>query len=269
MTTLERRALAWQLALGVCTGGLFGCAGATSTPAQPARPAAQAQPAPPPRDADGTPGEATALALGAAHTDGIDRSKQDLDDWYRIEIPGQGNLTLRLQGPGAAALPGLTLALTDAKGAVLGATARTGGRSQLTLGPRQVARGPYLVWVGSEGDHTGAVPYEVRTAYAAQQVRPPVKKTPPPPPPPPAPRFQVKSLRLVELSAGGQQATIGGGRADGITVGLQGRLLSKGAVIAKLRVIEVYERGSRVQLEPALSEAPSGATSVEVDIPIP
>jgi hypothetical protein len=50
---------------------------------------------------------------------------------------------------------------------------------------------------------------------------------------------------------------------------MSGRLLLRGAPVSQLRVIEVYERGSRVKLDPPVTEAPSGAMSVEVDVPLP
>jgi hypothetical protein len=245
---------------------VLGCA--TQPKPAPAPAAHAAPPPPPPRDDDGTPAEASPLSLGTRHADSLDRSHGDLDDWFKIELPRPGTLTVIVEGPNGAALPNLTLAVTDAKGGTLSPPSRTGGRPRVGFGPRELPRGTYLIWVGSEASEAGLVPYEVRTSFTAK-VAPAPPKTPPPPPPPPKPRFETRGLRLVELSAGGQSATIGGGRADGLAVGMTGRLLSKGEAIAKLRVVEVYERGSRVQIDPPVLEAPSGAMSVEVDVPLP
>jgi hypothetical protein len=259
MTTLRPRILAVAAAL-LAAGALLACA--TQAPPPPRAPA---PPPPPPRDSDGTPGEASPLTLGARHSDSLDRSKGDLDDWFKLDLARPGSLTVILEGPGGASLPNLTLAVTDAKGGALATPMRAGGRPRVGFGPRELQRGTYLVWVGSESAAVGPVPYEVRSAFTAK-VAPPPNKTPPPPPPP---KFEVKRLRLVELSASGQYATIGGGAKDAIAVGMTGRLLSKGTPAAKLRVIEVYQRGSRVQLDPPVLETPSEAMSVEVDVPLP
>jgi hypothetical protein len=262
MTTFRTRSLAAALAL-LCAGAVLACA-SKPAPAPAAR--APIQPPPPPRDGDGTPAEASPLTLGARHSDTIDRARGDLDDWFKIDVTRTGSLTVILEGPSGAALPNLTLAVTDPKGGTLAAPARTGGRPRVGFGPRELVRGTYLIWVGSEAGDAGTVPYEVRSSFAPKAA--PAAK-PKPAPPPPKPRFETRAVRLVELSAGGQYATIGGGSAQGIAVGMGGRLLSKGAPIAQLRVIEVYEKGSRVQLDPPVVEAPSGAMAVEVDIPLP
>lgn len=240
-----------------------GCA--TQPPPPPPR--AAAPPPPPPRDSDGTPPEASPLTLGARHADSIDRTRGDLDDWFKLVLPRDGTLTVVLEGPASAPLPNLTLAVTDAKGGTLSAPARTGGRPRVGFGPRVLTRGTYLVWVGSEAGEAGLVPYEVRSSFTPKAPAAPPKVVEKKEPP--KPRFETKTLRLVELSAGGQHATIAGGKSDGVAVGMNGRLLQRGAQLATLRVIEVYERGSRVKLDPPVLEAPSGAMSVEVDIPLP
>jgi hypothetical protein len=261
MTTLRQRSLLIALALA-SAGALFACAAA----APPAPAPAPVAPPPPPRDTDGTPAEASPLTLGARHSDTIDRKQGDLDDWFKLDITRTGSLTVILEGPGGASLPNLTLAVADAKGGTLAAPTRTGGRPRIGFGPRELVRGTYLIWIGSEAVDAGTVHYEVRSSFAPKAA--PVAK-PKAPPPPPKPRFETKTLRLVELSAGGQYATIGGGSAQGVALGMGGRLLSKGAPIATLRVIELYEKGSRVQLDPPVVGAPSGAMSVEVDVPLP
>ena len=262
MTSPRARSLAFALAL-LGGGAVLACA---SQPAPPPPPRA-APPPPPPRDSDGTPPEASPLALGARHSDTIDRTRGDLDDWFKLDLPRDGSLTVILEGPASAPLPNLTLAVTDAKGGTLAPPARTGGRPRVGFGPRALTRGSVLIWVGSEAGEAGLVAYEVRSSFTPKAA-PRVAK-PTPPPPPPKPRFETKTLRLVELSAGGQHATIAGGEQDGIGVGMGGRLLNRGAQLSTLRVIEVYERGSRVQLDPPVLQAPSGAMSVEVDVPLP
>lgn len=259
MTTPGARSLA--LALALLGAGVSGCA--TAPPPPPPAPA----PPPPPRDDDGTPPEASPLVLGARHPDSIDRTQGDLDDWFKLELPQDGTLTVVLEGPSSAPLPNLTLAVTDAKGGTLAAPVRTGGRPRVGFGPRALTRGTYLIWVGSEAGEAARVPYEVRSSFTAKAA--PAPRKPAPPPPPPEPRFETKTLRLVELSAGGQNATIAGGQSDGLAVGMSGRLLLRGAPVSQLRVIEVYERGSRVKLDPPVTEAPSGAMSIEVDVPLP
>jgi hypothetical protein len=260
MTTSRTRSLATALAL-LSAGALLACA---SKPAPAPAPRAPVAPPPPPRDGDGIPAEASPLTLGARHSDTIDRSRGDLDDWFKLDVMRTGSLTVILEGASGAALPNLTLAVTDPKGGTLAAPARTGGRPRVGFGPREVVRGTYLIWVGSEAGEAGTVPYEVRSSFAPKAA--PAAK---PKPPPPKPRFETRAVRLVDLSAGGQYATIGGGSAQGIAVGMGGRLLSKGAPIAQLHVIEVYEKASRVQLDPPVGEARSGAMAVEVDIPRP
>lgn len=236
-------------------------------------------PPPPPPDADASPPQARPLALGAPWTDSLHRSANDLDDWYRLEIPGEGTLTLTLSASDPAGLPHLFVALTDERGVSRVQPTRAGGRAQVVV-TEPVQRGMRLVWIGTDAEASGLIPYELRADLVPRKRPPPPPKRAPPappreveprtPPPPPAPRYETFTSAVVEIErpqGDAQFATIRGGREAGLAPGLRGRLIDGGRVIGRFTVVEVYAAGSRVRIDGGLSGSVSSRTVVEVDIP--
>ncbi len=266
MTRLDalRSALAAvSLAAVVGTGCVAPVKPSGSTPPPPVRVVE-----PPPPDADGSPDRATLLALGAQHGDSLDRAARDLDDWFRIVLPRAGTLRLSLVGANGASLPHVFVSLTDERGLAAAQAVRAGGRSRVDLPAQQVAAGTRLVWVGTEPESNAPVAYQIRAEFTP---KPEQKRVPPPLPPPPAPRYQVFATHLVELAGGesGQrEATIAGGRDAGLSVGMRGRLVDAGRVLAAFEVVEVFAKGSRVRIEGKLEGRVSAAATAEVDVPV-
>lgn len=257
----EAAALVLMLALG-----LAGCAKKPPPPP------------PPPPDADASPPQARPLPLATTRPDSLHRGGNDLDDWYRLEIPGEGRLTVSLVATEAAAgLPHLFVALTDERGLSTVQPTRAGGRAEVVVS-EAARKGARLVWVGTDPEASGPIPYEIRAEFTPRQrpqprpkpAPPPRQVEPRPPPPPPEPKYTTLTTSVVEVEraqGSSQFATIRGGRDSGLRPGLRGRLLEGGGVIGRFTIVEVYGAGSRVRVDGGLSGSVSSRTVVEVDVP--
>ena len=253
-------------------------------------------PPPPPPDPDATPAQAGVLNLGTLHADTLDRSANDRDDWYRIDLPGPGTLRLKLSAASAAGLPGIFIALASPTGVPEAQPVRAGGRTEVELSKEVQKAGTVLVWVGTEPDATAAVPYDLRADFQARRIpEPPVPCAPgthrvhgrcvevqqaPPPCPAGTHRVQGECVENVHLETirttvievardHGEidSATIAAGQKMGVKPGLHGRFVDNGTTIGTFEVIEVYPAGSRVHIQGRLSGTISGHTEVQVDVP--
>jgi len=235
-------------------------------------------PPPPPPDSDATPQAAQPLAFDELHRDSADRTRGDLDDWYRLEVPAAGTVYLELSAAQPhGSLPGLFLVLTERGGVAHVDPTRTGGRTRVVLS-REVQPGAYLVWVGTEPEAAGSVPYEIRAHFKPKPLPPKPKPRPKAvapvapvvAPPPPAPAFETHVTSVVEIERGQDDAqfvTIAGGERMGFQPGFTGRLVDGGRTLGTFEIIEVYSGGSRVKIRGRLSGPVSGRTVVEVDVP--
>src|SRR4029453_18978116 len=98
----------------------------------------------PPPDLDAEPAGAVPLPLGERHPDTLQCGEGYCTDWYRLEIPAKGALSIEI-GPGAPEVPlaGLSARLVDAEGATLASESLAKG---VHLQLRSVvAAGTYLV----------------------------------------------------------------------------------------------------------------------------
>lgn len=242
--------------------------------------AACASKPPPPRPPHPNPTPATALPLelGQLAEHSLNRSEGVLDDWYKVEIPAEGTLRIELSAPTGALPSGVILAMSDEKGLSQIQPTRAGGRERVEL-ESPVQAGTEWIWVGTEPEATGPIPYQLQANFTARPVkaapRPKPKRSAPPPPlanpapPPPAFRTVTTVVVEVERAAGEEQfATIRGGQQMGFRTGLKGRFREAGQVIGTFEIVEVYPKGSRVRVHGRLSGPVTEQTEVDVDVPV-
>src|SRR5215510_9491393 len=84
-----------------------------------------------PPDPEGRPAGARTLALGSSESDALNCDQGDCADWYVVEVPAKGTLTLELGADAATAADvDVELILYDSKGTAL-ETDHTAGKSAL------------------------------------------------------------------------------------------------------------------------------------------
>jgi hypothetical protein len=235
-------------------------------------------PPPPPPHPNPTPATALPLELGQQAEHSLNRSQGILDDWYKVEIPAEGTLRIELSAPTGALPPGVILAMSDEKGLSQIQPTQAGGRERVEL-ENLVQVGTEWIWVGTEPEAKGAIPYQLQANFTARPVkaapRPKLKRSAPPPPvakpalPPPAFRTVTTVVVEVERAAGDEQfATIRGGQQMGFQAGLKGSFREAGQVIGTFEIVEVYPKGSRVRVHGRLSGPVTERTEVDVEVPI-
>jgi len=215
----------------------------------------------PPPDLDAQPAGALPLALDQRHPDTLECGEGDCADWYRLEVPAKGLLTVAL-GPGAPEAPrgGLSARLVDAQGQTLAVAASANGEPLELKAP--VAAGAALVEV-TPADPKAAVGYALTARFKAAP--------PPPPPPPPAPRFETRRAAVLEVEdARSEQPSVllDAGEAAGFRPGMRGVLVDGGKKLAEVVIVNVYPDGSRARVQGALAGAISPRTVAEIQVPL-
>jgi hypothetical protein len=217
------------------------------------------------------------LELGQLAEHSLNRDQRILDDWYKVEIPAEGALHVELSAPTGTLPSGVIVAMSDEKGLPQIQPTRAGGRDKVELeGP--VQPGTAWIWVGTEPEAKGPIPYQLQATFTPRPTKPvpkPRPKRPPPPPvakpaPPPA-AFRTVTTEVVEVerAQGDEQfATIRGGQQMGFQTGLKGRFREAGQVIGTFEIVEVYPKGSRVRIHGHLTGPVTERTEVDVDVPI-
>jgi hypothetical protein len=217
-------------------------------------------------DLDGEPGAARLLEIGTTQADQLHCAAGDCQDWYRVQVPGQGDLTIEVRSPiSSVADRVLVFALADGRGNQLhrATVSQTEGDASITW---QANAGFYMVRVEARDDARAPLPYELTVEFSA----PPPPLPPPPPPPPPEPRFETLQAELLEVEGDFSKpdaVLIDQGEQAGIRPGLTGRLVNGEDIIAIIEIIDTYPDGSRARVDdlsgPILPE-----TRVEIDVPI-
>jgi hypothetical protein len=233
---------------------------------------------PPPPHPNPTPATALPLEIGQLAEHSLNRGQGILDDWYKVEIPGEGTLRVELSAATGTLPSGVIVAMSDEKGLPQIQPTRAGGRDKVELeGP--VQPGTEWLWVGTEPEAKGSIPYQLQAYFTPRPVKAGLKPKPkrtaaPPPvakpaPPPPAFRTVTTVVVEVERAQGDEQfATIRGGQQMGFQSGLKGRFREAGQVIGTFEIVEVYPKGSRVRVHGHLAGPVTEQTEVDVDVPI-
>ena len=230
----------------------------------------------PPPDTDATPAGANALALDTPRREVLDCGSDDCADWFRVEVPGKGKLAVDLAAePEPGADVRISISLADGQGATL-ARDQTNGRVAISVSA-EVEPATYLIAVASNHP-TAQFAYTVtaRLALPPPPPAPPVAKPKPRPKPvvkaPPPPRFETRRAEVLESDQDGphgRAVLLDAGAAQGLRVGLRGRLLDGGRTIAALEIVEVYPEGCLARVEGAGSAAIGATNTAEIDIPLP
>ena len=215
----------------------------------------------PPPDLDAEPTGAVPLALDQRHADTLECDEGDCADWYRLDVPAKGLLSVDL-GPGAPDAPpgGLSARMVDAKGETLAIAASSHGEPLQLKAP--VAAGTVLVEV-TPADPKAAVGYALLGRFKPAP--------PPPPPPPPAPRFETRRAAVLEVEdarSAQPSVLLDAGEAAGLRPGLRGVLVDGGKKLADVVIVNVYPDGSRARIEGVLAGTISPRTVAEIQVPL-
>lgn len=216
-----------------------------------------------PADPDGRPDGARPLELGNAAHDSMKCDEGDCADWYTIEVDQKTTVTIQLDpDAGAAWDVDVELIVYDSVGTVID-NVKTEGKPSLAVRP-ELAPGKYYIAVGS-GTGANPVPY---TLLAREEKKAAPATAPAPGKKAPAgksAKVEVKRGSVLEISDGGRAVLLDIGKSQGIKVGQKGRLLTAGAAVAPLEIVEVYPEGSLARVSgDATAEANSTA---EIDVP--
>ncbi len=214
---------------------------------------------PPAPDPDGQREGATPLPLAQKHADALSCKAGDCADWYRIEVPGNGELEVWIgRGAEGVELSGLDASLIDAGGATLAQfAADSTGRSRRVHS--SVTQGAVLVRVTAT-DPEGTVAYSIRAKFS-----------PAPPPRAPEPRFETRRAAVLEVEgrAGAQSfVLLDAGSGAELRAGMRGKLVDAGKTVGAIVIQDVYPDGSRARVEGPLSGAISPRTVAEIEVPL-
>lgn len=216
---------------------------------------------PPPPDPDGRLEGAIPLPLGQKHAGALACKQGDCADWYRIAVPGDGELSVEVsRGAEGVALAGLDARMVDADGATLAeAVGDSGARSRRVHS--SVTEGAVLVSVAASDP-------EARIAYSIR-----AKFTPAPQPPAraPEPRFETRRANVLEVEGRAGAATfvlLDAGEGAELRAGMRGKLVDGGKSLGAIVIQDVYPDGSRARVEGPLAGAISPRTVAEIEVPI-
>lgn len=224
-------------------------------------------------DGDGSSATPTQLELNRSRSDELHCSSAggDCSDWFALEIPSTGELSLRVEAQAGSEPRGalsLRLHAEEPTDSPLAAS-RCSGTAACEI-RRTVGSGRHLIELEVDpGSHFRYVLHaRLRSDIAAD--RPPGPTESRGRAPSPTPMSTAVAARIIEFEErpGGTQAVVLDlGEADGMTVGLRGRLLRGRDSIAEIEVREVYPDGSRAQILEGAAGDITKASSAEVDLP--
>jgi hypothetical protein len=213
---------------------------------------------PPPPDPDGHAEGAVTLSLGQKHDDSLACKKGDCADWYRIEVPGPGELTVEVgRGAEGVSLAGLDTRMVSADGAALAEATGDSSASARKL-HSEVTPGPVLVSVAAT-DPQAELAYSIRAKF-----------TPAPPPKPPEPRFETRRAAVLEVEgrAGAQMfVLLDAGEDAQLRAGMRGKLVDGGKSLGSIVIQDVYPDGSRARIDGVLAGSITPRTVAEIQVP--
>lgn len=206
----------------------------------------------PPPDPDSAQGQAIDRPLGEASTGSLDCRAGDCLDWHRIRVVDRGTLRLgaratRSDKPDAR----FAVILADGFGETIERLEDLGeAQRELT---RVLEPGFYLIGVESPA-RAKALDYQLTTDFEPIVAPPPPvrPKVEPKPPSPTRPTHRSVDAEVLEVEGQLSQPTgvlLDLGRDRGVTEGMTGELLEDGRIVGKIRVLDVYEEGSRATVE--------------------
>lgn len=205
------------------------------------------------------------LVLGQRRQGALHCGEKRCNETYTLEVPKPGKLRLDLRAPGGEGLPDLGVLLEDVRGQIVGTSIQPQERPRVIR--KDVVPGTYHVRVYALGSNGGIVSYDVLADLEKKKRRTQRKRSSTRPSPP---KFQIVASEVLEVERdGGEPAfvLIEAGKHVGIEVGLTGELIENGKPIAKIKVIEVFPDGSRVQILDRLSAPITIETTAQIRVP--
>jgi hypothetical protein len=206
------------------------------------------------------------LVLGQRRQGALHCGEKRCNETYTLEVPKPGKLRLELRAPGGEGLPDLGVLLEDVRGQLVGTSIQPQERPRVIR--KDVVPGTYHVRVYALGSNGGIASYDVLADLEKKRKRRTQRKRSSTRPPPP--KFQIVASEVLEVERdGGEPAfvLIEAGKHVGIEVGLTGELIENGKPIAKIKVIEVFPDGSRVQILDRLSAPITIETQAQIRVP--
>jgi hypothetical protein len=219
-------------------------------------------------DADGSAATAGPLSLNQPASDELDCGfgRADCSDWFAVEVPGTGELQLRVAIAADAASEGaMTLRIHAAEPTDPPLAARQCRSAEPCELARHVASGRHLVQLEADPGVRASYTLLARLRTAGQ----PGPATESSGAEPATTRPVPAQIIEFEGRAGGPRTVVLDlGEADGMRAGLQGRLLRDGEIVAEIEIREVYPDGSRARILDDTAGHVSGANGAELDLPI-
>ncbi len=214
---------------------------------------------PPPPDPDGVSAGAGALELGRKRDDSLGCAQGDCADWWRIDVPGNGELTVEIgRGAEGVALTALEARLIDPQGETLDEA--VGDSSERTRRLHAtVKEGPALVNVAAT-DPEAQIAYSIRATFKRAA-----------PPRAPEPRFETRRAAVLEVEGrAGAQAFVllDAGEGAELRPGMRGQLIDGGKSLGSIVIQDVYPDGSRARVEGPLTGKIGPRTVAEIQVPV-
>lgn len=198
-------------------------------------------------DEDGARGQAVERALDDTYVNSLECRKGDCADWHRVRIRERGTLSLDCRAVrGDEPNPLFTVQLEDGFGDAIDAMENVGDSSQRLM--RVLDPGVYLVGIEAP-EKTRSIVYELTVGFepAPRRVSTPARVDPGPR----VPTYRRVDAEVLEVEGSmaepsGVLLDLGGNR--GVYEGLRGELVEGDSLVGDIRVVNVYEEGSRASV---------------------
>lgn len=211
----------------------------------------------PPPDPDGVRGGAVLLEIGSPRFDGLDCRAGDCQDWYRVGLEEEGQLSLQIASALDVRAGGVySLLLESGTGQAIDSVQAGPGSQGLS---RRLQPGFYLVGLKA-GETSPAFGYTIEARFE------PVGRGPDPdpslttedvptaqvaPPEEPEPVFVPVDAEILEVE--GRMSAPDGilidlGENGGAIEGLRGELLERDDFVGEIEIVDVYPEGSRARV---------------------